>query len=241
MPETTAKEPPPDSDSLPLDFVTMVKTARRLLDSGARVLEPEVAALQLRGFLGLLIPEAEGRLGSFSLAGIEEARRRMDAGPGSLGTVRYAHALARSVLTLCAYLGHGQEPGVPESPQAWAPPAGTAVVLVAAGRYWDAVRVRTDVGERVIKRLGNNSGAVIQDSYGAALYWLVAPGTADAWDLPSEQVVPLGAATFVAVPPAHFTDTSRRIRWAVPLTAERYLTDAELLHDALAAEIAVTA
>ncbi|MFD8965954.1 DUF6415 family natural product biosynthesis protein [Streptomyces sp. NPDC059568] len=237
MPESTAKEPPPDSDSLPLDFVTMVKAARQVVDSGARVLEPGVAALQLRGHLGLLIPEAEGRLGSFSSAGIEEARRRMDAGPGPLGPVRYVHALARSVLALCAYLGHGQGLGVPESPRAWAPPAGTAVVLVGAGRYWDAVRVRTDVGERVIRRLGGNSGAVIQDMYGAALYWLVAPGTADKWALPSEQVVPLGVATFVVVPPAHFTDTSRRIRWAVPLTATRYLTDAELLHGALAAEV----
>ncbi|MFD8967047.1 DUF6415 family natural product biosynthesis protein [Streptomyces sp. NPDC059568] len=234
-----ARKAASDTDSLPLDFVTMVKTARQVVDS--EDLEPEVAALQLRGFLGLLVPEAEGRLGSFSSAGIEEARRRMDAGPGPLGTVRYVHALARSVLTLCAYLGHGQEPGVPESPRAWAPPVGTAVVLVGAGRYWDAVRVRTDVGERVIRRLGGNSGAVIQDMYGSALYWLVAPGTADAWDLPSEQVVPLGVATFVAVPPAHFTDTSRRIRWAVPLTATRYLTGAELLHGALAAEIAVTA
>ncbi|MYZ40047.1 MULTISPECIES: DUF6415 family natural product biosynthesis protein [unclassified Streptomyces] len=243
MNEPPAVQDAADAESLPLDFATMVGTAQYVIDAGAALLdeEPEVATSQMRGFLGLLVPEAEGRLGSFSPAGIEEARRRMDAGPGPLGPVRYAHALARSVLALCAHLGHGQEPGEPESPQAWTPPTGTSVVLVAAGRYWDAVRVRTNVGERVIKRLGGSSGAVIQDSYGSALYWFVAPGSTDMWALPSKQVVPLGVATFVAVPPAHFTDRSRRIRWAVPLTARRYLTEAELLHDALATEIAATA
>ncbi|MFE1956767.1 DUF6415 family natural product biosynthesis protein [Streptomyces sp. NPDC059479] len=250
MPELTAGTPAPDTDSLPLDpldFTTMVKTARRVAGSDAQLSgeDLQTAVLQLRGHLALLIPEAEDRLGRLAPVGIEEARRRLDADPGVLGPVRYAHCLARSVLMLCTHLGHGSEDSgttvLRSSSEPWAPPTGTTVELVAAGRYWDAVRVRTDVGERVIKRLGGNSGAVIQDSYGAALYWLVAPGTTDAWDLPAEQVVPLGVATFLAVPPAHFTDTSRRIRWAVPLTAERYLTHAELLHDALAAEISATA
>ncbi|MFD8964963.1 DUF6415 family natural product biosynthesis protein [Streptomyces sp. NPDC059568] len=236
-----------DIEALPPDFATMVDTAQHTLAAGVRLLDEdlETAVLRLRAHLGLLIPEAERRLGRLSSAGIEEARRRLDADPGVLGPVRYAHCLARSVLTLCTHLGHGSEDSgttvLRSSSEPWAPPTGTAVVLVAAGRYWDAVRVRTNVGERVIKRLGGNGGAVIQDMYGAALYWLVAPGTTDMWALPPEQVVPLGVATFVAVPPAHFTDRSRRLRWAVPLTATRYLTDAELLHGALAAEISATA
>ncbi|QXE36224.1 hypothetical protein KQY30_20225 [Streptomyces sp. GMY02] len=127
-----------------------------------------------------------------------------------------------------------------EPAEAWQPPL-TAVELVGAGRYWDAVRVRSAIGMRIIQRLGDGCGAVIEDWHGRVLYWLVPCGTADEWDLPASQVQPLGIATFVAVPPAQFTDTSRRLRWIRPLTDTRYLTDAELLHDALAAEIAVSA
>ncbi|MYZ38320.1 MULTISPECIES: DUF6415 family natural product biosynthesis protein [unclassified Streptomyces] len=233
-------------EALPLDFATMRDTAQHVLDFGDRLLDEdlETAVLRLRGHLALLIPEAERRLGRLSSAGIEEARRRLVADPGLLGPGRYARCLARSVLTLCTHLGRGEEEeseiqGAP-APEPWAPPTGTTVELVGAGRYWDAVRVRADVGERVIKRLGDTSGAVIQDSYGSAFYWLVTPGAADAWDFPSKQVVPLGVATFVAVPPPHFTDRSRRLRWVVPPAVTRCLTNATLLHGALAAEISVT-
>ncbi len=220
----------------------MRATAEHALDFGARLPDEdlETAIRRLRAHLALLIPEAEERLGRFSPAGIEEARRRVAADPGVLGPGRHAHCLARSVLELCEHLGRagGAEPGVRGAPvpEPWVPPAGPAVELVAAGRYWDAVRVRADVGERVIKRLADTSGAVIQDSYGSVFYWLVTPGAADAWDLPPEQVVPLGVATFVAVPPPQFTDESRRLRWIRPLTVSRCLTDPTLLHDALAAE-----
>lgn len=112
MREPSAVQDAADTESLPLDFVTMAGTARHALDFGAAVLDEdlETATLRLRGHLALLIPEAQDRLGRLAGAGVEEARQRMDATPSVLGPVRYAHALARSVLTLCAHLGHQSLP-----------------------------------------------------------------------------------------------------------------------------------
>ncbi|MFD7899634.1 DUF6415 family natural product biosynthesis protein [Streptomyces sp. NPDC059743] len=237
-------------ESLPLDFSTMVKTARHVVDSGARVPEKdlETTTLLMRGYLGLLIPELEGRLGllgeaarASAEAGIGEARRRLDAGPGPLGPGRHAYNLARSVIALCTHLGHGQERVDTERAEPWTPPRGTTVEMVPAGRFWDAVRVRSHIGERVIQRLGANSGAVIEDWKGAVFYWLVPPGTTDAWTLPASLVLPLSVATFVAVPPVSYTGKQERLRWIVPLTETCYLTDPELLYDALTAEISSAA
>ncbi|MFB7270497.1 DUF6415 family natural product biosynthesis protein [Streptomyces sp. NPDC056244] len=111
MPEPTARTAAPDIDCLPLDFVTMGDTARSVIDSDVRLSDEdlEMYTLRLRAHLALLIPEAERQFGRLAPVGVEEARQRLDAGPGSLGLVRYAHCLARSVLSLCARLGHGGE------------------------------------------------------------------------------------------------------------------------------------
>ncbi|QXE39191.1 ATP-binding protein [Streptomyces sp. GMY02] len=81
-------------------------TARGVIASETRLSdgELETAARRLRGHLALLIPEAEARLGRLAEAGVEEARRRLTAGPGLLGPGRYVHCLAQSVLTLCDQL-----------------------------------------------------------------------------------------------------------------------------------------
>ncbi len=121
--------------------------------------------------------------------------------------------------------------------QAWSPPNGDTVELTAAGRAWDAVRVPSGIGLSTIARLGDDSGAVIQDAFGGLLYWLVPPG-ADAWEeLPQPFVEIRGNASYVAVPPVWHTEDYRRLRWIVPLTHTCYLTDPELLHAALAAAI----
>ncbi|MFE7127890.1 DUF6415 family natural product biosynthesis protein [Streptomyces sp. NPDC057617] len=121
MPESTARPTTPEADSRPLDpldFATMVVTARSVdnLDDGVPDEDLETVTLRLRGHLALLIPELEHRLGRLgetdrarAEAGIGEARRRLDAGPGPLGPGRHAQILGRSVIALCAHLGHGQE------------------------------------------------------------------------------------------------------------------------------------
>ncbi|MFI9585388.1 hypothetical protein ACIHCQ_26830 [Streptomyces sp. NPDC052236] len=121
--------------------------------------------------------------------------------------------------------------------EAWSPPNGTDFILTAAGRMWDAVRVPARIGLRVTERLADSSGAVIQDGWGGLLYWLVRPRAADDWGLPKPCVEIRGEGTYVAVPPGWCTQEQWRLRWIVPPTRTCYLTDPELLHAALAAEI----
>ncbi|WP_406349357.1 hypothetical protein OHA44_37505 [Streptomyces sp. NBC_00144] len=119
----------------------------------------------------------------------------------------------------------------------WSPPQGNSVELAATGTSWDAVRATTRFGQAVIDRLGEHCGAVIVDGFGAVLYWLVKPGSADAWTLPRHTVGILGSSAYVAVPPVRAT-SGPGLHWGVPLEPLRCLTDTELLHSAIEAEIA---
>jgi hypothetical protein len=125
--------------------------------------------------------------------------------------------------------------------EAWWPPSGFTVELAPAGHAWDAVRVPSEIGLPVVARLGDDSGAVIQDVSGGILYWLVRPGAADAWKLPQPFVEIRGETSYVAVPPVGRITGEHRLWWIVPLTRSSYLTDPELLHAALAAEIETVA
>lgn len=119
----------------------------------------------------------------------------------------------------------------------WLPPTGDTMKLEQAGRAWDAVRVPARIGLPVLARLGEHSGAAIHDRTGGGIYWLIRPGTADAWDLPQSSVEVRGETSYITVPPVARTAAHHSLRWAVPLTPTCYLTDPELLHAALAAEI----
>jgi hypothetical protein len=119
---------------------------------------------------------------------------------------------------------------------AWTPPTSGRLELVQCGEWWDAVKVPAYIGKGALGRLGDESGAVIEDPLGRSLYWLVEPGRADTWEL--HRVEPLGAASYVAVPPAGRTE-GPGVRWIVPLAPLRYLTAPEALYAALAAELAV--
>ncbi|MEU8826508.1 hypothetical protein [Streptomyces sp. NPDC048636] len=120
----------------------------------------------------------------------------------------------------------------------WTPPSSGDVEALPVGKWWDAVRVSPPVGERALGLLGDDTGAVIQDSCGT-LYWLVAIGSAASWHLRGTRVLCELAdeATYLGVPPADWTEPTRRSRvhWRVPLGPDRYLTDTRLLREALAA------
>ncbi|WP_405797317.1 hypothetical protein [Streptomyces sp. NBC_01506] len=118
----------------------------------------------------------------------------------------------------------------------WLPPAGSGVELTAAGDCWDAVRVPARYARGMLDRLGDTSGAVIEDLSSQCLYWLVRPGSADGWGLSPLYVSVLGQNTYVAIPPINRTE-GYRLQWAVPPTATRYLTPADTLHEALDTEI----
>ncbi|WP_374229220.1 hypothetical protein [Streptomyces sp. NEAU-YJ-81] len=96
------------------------------------------------------------------------------------------------------------------------------------------MRAAPTVGERALKVLSDETGAVIQDKYGT-LYWLVAVGSATSWHLRQVRVLTQLAdeSTYLGVPPISWTE-GPRTHWRVPLSAEHYLTDAFKLWGALA-------
>ncbi|MBA4864334.1 hypothetical protein H1V43_23865 [Streptomyces sp. PSKA54] len=119
MKEITAHQPiTAPASTWPLDVATMRAAAAELLGENAqlpRYEDLEVMTSRLRGHLMLLIPEVEdvvSRLpmddvpGRVAVAGVGEARRRLDtaAGVGLVSAVKYAQNLARSVESLCSHL-----------------------------------------------------------------------------------------------------------------------------------------
>ncbi|MFD8455465.1 hypothetical protein ACFV27_42320 [Streptomyces antimycoticus] len=116
----------------------------------------------------------------------------------------------------------------------WTPPPAVDVEPLPAGKWWDAVRAAPAVGERALELLGDETGAVIQDKHGP-LYWLVTVGSATSWHLRQVRVLTELAdeSTYLGVPPVSWTE-GPRTHWRVPLSANRYLTDAERLWGALA-------
>jgi len=113
-------------------------------------------------------------------------------------------------------------------------PSTLQVRLVAAGEWWDAVRVPLALGSGALRDLGDATGAVIDDGYGGLLYWLIRPGTAAGWNLP--QVNVLGSGSHVAVPPIHRL-TGPGLHWRVPPSRDREWTSTPLLHSALSAAL----
>jgi hypothetical protein len=115
----------------------------------------------------------------------------------------------------------------------WLPPDERGVLGVPAGRWWDAVRVSSFDGVRAIGRLQARSGPVIEDQADGVLYWLVAPGSAERWNLPGVDV--LGAGRTLRIPPAEWTQgRGPAVRWLIPPHGD-CLTDPDRLRDALAA------
>ncbi|MEV6130806.1 hypothetical protein AB0M05_28920 [Streptomyces violaceusniger] len=116
----------------------------------------------------------------------------------------------------------------------WTPPPATDVQALPAGKWWDAVRAAPTVGERALKLLGDENGAVIQDKYGT-LYWLVEVGSATSWHLRQVRVLTELAdeCTYLGVPPSSWT-TPPGTHWRLPLSVDHYLTDAWKLWGALA-------
>ncbi|WP_347232964.1 hypothetical protein [Streptomyces sp. PRh5] len=96
------------------------------------------------------------------------------------------------------------------------------------------MKAAPNLGERALKALGDETGAVIQDKHGP-LYWLVAVGSATSWHLRQVRVLTELAdeKTYLGVPPVSWTE-GPETHWRVPLTADHYLTDAWRLWEALA-------
>ncbi|GAB2830108.1 hypothetical protein [Streptomyces daliensis] len=118
----------------------------------------------------------------------------------------------------------------------WAPPSGVAAEMLPAGVHWDAVSSPSYLGDRVLARLGRESGAVIRDPYGHRLIWLVPPRTTEGWVVPETSwVQPLSVTQYLTVPPVWCT-RSASPHW-IRGWADHGLTDARLLYVVLDAVI----
>lgn len=109
-------------------------------------------------------------------------------------------------------------------------PNGRDIEALRAGIHWDAVRVKAPLGDAVLARLGERTGAVIEDTWGRAMYWLVPAGTAATWRVPGSQA--LGSACWVTVP-GPVADGG--LHWRVPIAGNGLLTAPGPLRDALEA------
>lgn len=107
-------------------------------------------------------------------------------------------------------------------------PNGRDIEAIRAGVHWDAVRVATPLGDTVLDHLGERTGAVIEDTWGRVLYWLLPAGSAATWSVPGSQA--LGSACWVTVP-GPTADVG--LRWRVPGVPNGILTGPRLLRDAL--------
>ncbi|GAB2792840.1 hypothetical protein [Streptomyces daliensis] len=123
----------------------------------------------------------------------------------------------------------------PQGSTCWIPPSGLAAELTPAGVHWDACQVPAYLGDRVLARLGRESGAVIRDPYGRRLTWLIDPLATRGWAIPEATCIQLlSTAQHVTEPPAWCTRSSFA-HWARGW-AEHGLTDARLLHVVIRAE-----
>ena len=106
-----------------------------------------------------------------------------------------------------------------------------SIRTVPCARWFDAVTVDAFDAVIAIGRMQHRSGPVIEDQVEDAVTWLVPVGTADAWDLPSIQV--LGKGHEIRVPPPGWHGV---IRWLMePPAVGDCLTRPGLLHTTLTA------
>lgn len=117
-------------------------------------------------------------------------------------------------------------------------PAPNTIAAVSAGKWWDAVSVPQLVGLDALEILDHESGRapgpVLWDpsALSPRLYFLVALGTADEWDLPGTAA--FGRATYVVMPGAT-TIEPPGVHWLVPPDPDdpEALVDPQALREAL--------
>lgn len=120
----------------------------------------------------------------------------------------------------------------------WIPPdspADQSIQMHPAGRDWDAIRVPVYLADATIEAL-DDCGAVLGDTWGGCVYWLVPVGTADTWTVPYTRAC--GETQYVAVPSTGHREPPG-LHWLIPPTADRCLTDPVLLRDAVESAIAL--
>lgn len=109
---------------------------------------------------------------------------------------------------------------------AWLP--STAPHEHPCGRDFDAVRLRSFDGTRLLGKLRERSGPVVEDQ--GVMVWLVPPGAARGWEF--QGVTVLGAGSVLTVPPARAVCDGQP-HWLLPPRGD-CLTEPRALLEALA-------
>lgn len=120
----------------------------------------------------------------------------------------------------------------------WIPPDvpwDMSIAPHAAGVYWDAIRAPMFLSAPVVEQLGDQCGAIIADTYSSTHYWLVPVGTVRGWSVLHTRAC--GETQYVVVPSLRHTGGPGP-HWLRTPAAGRYLTDPQVLHDALARVVA---
>lgn len=114
----------------------------------------------------------------------------------------------------------------------WLPEHGI-IRTTEAGGDWDAIAVSTldGLGNRILAGLGDQTGPVIEDTWGHTLYWLVAPGTAATWNAPGSEA--FGPSCYIPVP---WQYAAGGLTWKIPVFTDGSFTDTTRLHKVLQAE-----
>jgi hypothetical protein len=119
---------------------------------------------------------------------------------------------------------------------AWLPPDDVGLRITPCGTQFDAVRVPEHIGAYALERLAGRSGPVIAARRDGVLFWLIAPGSAEGWELPSVTVY--GSTCYVSVP-AVAPRSPRAVYWLTPPEpGSDCLTDPDALRVALTEAIA---
>lgn len=109
-------------------------------------------------------------------------------------------------------------------------PFGQALVPLPAGNFWDAIKMRADLGKAVLDQLGDKAGPVIYDSWGEMVYFLVPAGSSLRWEAPNTWA--RGTASWVPIPGLEATTGPH---WLVPPDISGRLTGLDDLRAAFEA------
>jgi hypothetical protein len=119
---------------------------------------------------------------------------------------------------------------------AWLPPDDIGLKITPCGVQFDAVRVPEHIGAYALERLADRSGPVIANRKDGVLFWLIPPGSAEGWELPSVTVY--GSTCYVSIPSAQ-PHSPRAVHWLTPPEpGSDGLTDPDALRTALTEAIA---
>jgi hypothetical protein len=92
---------------------------------------------------------------------------------------------------------------------------------------WHAIRMPTIWGIRVLRQLGQRTGAIVEDQHARRLIWLITNDAAARWELPAAHDIEILGDGYQILIPGTLRD--QLLWWLVPPRPHRLLTDPDAL------------